>query len=219
MDGSNKKRDEQQAVAVINEQEIVLALAESLESGNKASFNEAFSSLVKTYGTNEGMLMRKLLALLRDVELAKDALQVALFSAYQSLQGFTPERIRKMHLKAWLYTIIINQARKDRRQSARIPVHVSIQSDRVDEELLERLEVPFHERPESVLEAVEMNECMLEAIHALPKIYQKTAFLYFFEGRNQAEIAAELQQPLNTVKSHILRSKPLLRAAFVDQEG
>lgn len=208
----DENMDDEQVVSA-SEEQIVSALAENV---NRDSFDDAFDLLIRTY---EGMLMRKLLSILHNQEDAQDALQDALISAYQSLKGFPSERIREMKLKQWLYTIAINKAWRCLRETRKKPPSVPIQHEEIDVEFFNKLEVPVHERPETALEAVEINNSVLKAIYALPKIYQQTALLYFFDGYNQSQIVAELGQPPGTVRSHIHRIKAFLRKALADGEG
>ena len=201
----------------ISDQEIVVALATSVAPFNKAAFDNAFALLVRMYGET---LLRKLCAMLHRREIAEDILQKALLSTAQSLKGFSPERIRELKLKAWLYTITIHEAIKHLEKKR--PFEVSLHSKAFDEEFLDKLEVPNQQRPETISEALDIHEQVLGAILKLPAIYQKTALLYFVEDYSSLEISRLLNQPEGTVKSHISRSRKLLQASLkmlVDEEG
>jgi RNA polymerase sigma-70 factor, ECF subfamily len=200
-----------------SDQDIVFALATSVAPFNKASFDNAFALLERKYRER---LLRKLCAMLCYRELAEEILQEALFSASLSLQKFQPERMRQLKPQAWLYKIAINRAKKHLEKKKLL--EMSIQSERFDVELLDRLEVPMQERPETISEALDIHEQVLGAILKLPAIYQKTAFLYFVEDYSSLEIARLLNQLEGTVKSHISRSRKLLQASLkmlVDEEG
>lgn len=201
----------------ISDQEIVVALATSVAPFNKAAFDDAFALLERKYRER---LLRKLCAMLYYRELAEEILQEALFSASLSLQKFQPERMRQLKPQAWLYKITINKAKKHLERKKH--PEMSIQSEGFDVELLDRLEVPMQERPETAWETLDMHEQVLGAILKLPAIYQKTAFFYFVEDYSSLEIARLLAQPEGTVKAHISRSRKLLQASLkmlVDEEG
>lgn len=202
----------------MSEHEIVLALVDSVERVpfDEAAFNDAFALLE---GKFKEKLMKMLYSMLQNWETAEDKLQETLDNAARSLRQFPAQRIRELHLQAWLFKIAINEVKHDFRKKK--PIQVSLQSKIFEGEFLDRLEVQGQERPETAWEAADIRERVLDAIRKLPASYRQTAFLYFIEGYHIVEIMAKLDLPEGTVKSHISRSRHLLKTALkilVDEE-
>jgi RNA polymerase sigma-70 factor (ECF subfamily) len=101
-------------------------------------------------------------------------------------------------LRSYLFSIATNVLRDHRRQN---PLH---------EELPEDVEAPAHAPPEARLDL----DRVLVAIHALPSPAREVLLLHFVEDMTMAEVGETLSLPLNTVKSHIHRSRTHLRALF-----
>ena len=203
----------------MSEYEILLALANSVECNpfDKEAFDYAFVLIDRRYKES---LLKMLYSMLQNWEAAEDKFQDTLGNAARSLRRFPAQRIRELHLQAWLFKIATNEVKHDFRRKKLI--QVSMQSKIFEGELLDRLEVQGQERPETAWEATDIRERVLDAIKKLPVSYRETAFLYFMEGYHIAEIMAKLDLPEGTVKARISRSRNLLKKALkmlVNEEG
>src|SRR5262245_21582012 len=81
--------------ADVNEQELVRALREGRD--------EAYATMVRAYG---GRMLAVIRRILRDEELARDALQDAFLSAFKGIGAFHGES----KLSTWLHKIAVNAA-------------------------------------------------------------------------------------------------------------
>lgn len=68
--------------------------------------------------------------------------------------------------------------------------------------------------PESVMQETEKNHFIWEIIEGLSDMQRMCITKFYYHGKRQEEIAAELGIPLNTVKSHLNRAKSKIREAF-----
>ena len=59
-------------------------------------------------------------------------------------------------------------------------------------------------------------DCLPGIIKNLPKKYRYPLFLSDIKGKKQADIAAELELPLATVKSQIQRARKLVKQSYID---
>jgi RNA polymerase sigma factor (sigma-70 family) len=65
--------------------------------------------------------------------------------------------------------------------------------------------------PENQIIEKETKQNLLDFLSRLPEIYQKPIFLYYFEELSYQEISKKLNLKINTLKSHILRGKEILK--------
>jgi RNA polymerase sigma-70 factor (ECF subfamily) len=130
-------------------------------------------------------------AMLRDRELAADAVQQAFLQAWRSAEHFDPER----RLGPWLYQITrrscIDVFRRDKRHHA---------TERVDEHDLDPAD------DGSLLEQRWVIGEVRRAIDHLPAPEQSVARLAHVEGLTHREIAVRLAVPVGTVKSRTSRA-------------
>jgi len=162
-----------------------------------AGRNEAFGTLVERY---ERAVYHLAFRTLRDTEEAKDAAQEAFFKAYRALRTFRPGA----KFSTWIFTITYHAccdrlARRKRYSNDELP-------DRADPgagpaELAERTDTAVRLRA---------------AIDDLPEKYRAVVTLFHLQGRQYEEIAAVLDLPMGTVKTHLFRAKELLRKALSD---
>ena len=73
-------------------------------------------------------------------------------------------------------------------------------------------EMPAHvDSPERRSAKNEIRETLHEAVRRLPERYRICVDLYFFLELTYAEISEITGFPVNTIKSHVLRAKAILR--------
>jgi RNA polymerase sigma-70 factor (ECF subfamily) len=162
-----------------------------------AGRGEAFGTLVERY---ERAVYHLAFRTLRDAEEAKDATQEAFFKAYRALRTFRPGA----KFSTWIFTITYHAccdriARRKRFTNDELP-------DRADPgagpaELAERADAAVRLRA---------------AIDGLPEKYRTVVTLFHLQGKQYEEIAAVLDLPMGTVKTHLFRAKELLRKALGD---
>jgi RNA polymerase sigma-70 factor (ECF subfamily) len=116
-----------------------------------------------------------------------DIFQEVFLSLLKHPQNFESEE----HEKAWLIRVAINKC-KD--------LHKSFFKSRVCS--LDDIEIPFEDETE--------NEVMREIL-ALPAKYKDCIYLFYYEGYSAPEISKLLGVNVNTVYTHLLRAKALLR--------
>jgi len=132
--------------------------------------------------------------ILRDRELARDAVQEALIRAWRDLPGLRdPERFN-----AWLYRLTthacLDLARRRRR--------------RVHEVELTPMTEPFSGDTSS---DVAERELLDEALRRLEPEWRAVVVLHYFVGMPLPEVASELRIPLGTAKSRLHRSLGVMR--------
>jgi len=166
--------------------------------------------------------------ILDSYHLAEDAVQDGLLSAYQNLKRAREEhiqsyrwRLKRMHLRSWLYTIVRNKA-KDRISDLRgEPMEDGNEYIYVDGERI-------WESHNDILERMAREERAVYArllITTLPSMQASVLMQKFFrddgfdsEDVTNQQIANELGIPLNTVKSHMHRGLERLRELLLSEE-
>ena len=128
------------------------------------------------------------LQLTRDVEDAKDLLQVTFMKAWANKDRFNPGT----NIKAWLYTIMKNTFVSEYNKKKRQKTYL----DRTDNQYF--LNSSDHARtPEEADSAMNLDEILL-AIDELPEAY-RMPFKSFVEGYKFEVISANLDLPLGSV--------------------
>lgn len=131
---------------------------------------------------------------------AEDVTQQVFVSAWRSRERFDPDRAR---IGAWLVGIT---------RHAVADAHERRSRERRTEDALsataEPLTAPPEEHPDRVVDRV----IVTDAIESLGDPQRAIMSLAFFEDLTHGQIAARLDLPLGTVKSHITRSLRRLRA-------
>jgi len=144
-------------------------------------------------------------------QIAEEIVLDALERAYYALKGYPSERIQILKPEAWLYEITrntyYNYLRASRTRNTRLP---SVPLDFAENSPLLNIEDSSLE-PDIVACLREDRRELLVAIETLPRSYQETIKLYYFEHLHYDEIAKLLQQPLGTIKSNVHRGTKLLR--------
>ncbi len=136
---------------------------------------------------------------------AEESTQDAFVRAYRALQGYPPERIRALNLKAWLFQIVLNVVRNRVRRPTLAVVSI-------DPELESR--VPAHvadEQPEQAALRRERLSELARLIAGLPDRYATAVVLRPVHGLSYEEAAEILHQPIGTTKSDVHRGLRLLR--------
>jgi RNA polymerase sigma-70 factor (ECF subfamily) len=140
--------------------------------------------------------------ILRDRELARDAVQDALIRAWRDLPGLRdPDRFH-----AWLYRLTTHACLDIARKRKR----------RVQEIELTPLTEPFiGGAPSDVAE----RELLDEALRRLEPEWRAVVVLHYLIGMPLPEVASELGIPLGTAKSRLHRSLGVMRTTLEDAGG
>jgi RNA polymerase sigma-70 factor (ECF subfamily) len=138
---------------------------------------------------------------------AEDIVQEALLGAYVSLEQYPPERIRALHLQAWLYRIVFHTYQHHRRGAQVHLMPLSTEDDKPEMQVADTLP-----SLEDAIEQIEQRHEMLAALARLPDRYRIPITCLYYLHLTYPEIADLLDQPLGTVKSSIHRGLRQLRA-------
>lgn len=145
------------------------------------------------------------LKLTRNAAAAEDLVQ----DTYLKAVRFSPTFRDGTNLKSWLFTILHNTFRNDRRGASRQPVDV-------DSDVVDRLPLASpDDDPERQLLRSTLDADLQEALHALPDAYREAVWLRDVEDCSYQEIAGILDVPAGTVMSRISRGRKQLHAHLV----
>ena len=175
----------------------------------KKGDREAFGVLVHRY---QGRAYRLALRVLRDEELARDAVQDSFLKAYRSIDRFEG----RSSFYTWLYRLVMNrcidQKRRDKVKSDR---HVEWEDERSQEATLGAGAEPIS-GPDDDLYRAQLRKRMAEAIRGLPDDARRTFELREVDGLDYAEIATALRIPKGTVMSRLHYARRKLRAVLLE---
>src|SRR5512134_2990442 len=161
---------------------------------------EAFNLLVLRY---QNLLFGIALRLLNDEDVAADAVQEALISAFRRFSTFRGDSLR-----SWLARVVVNacydEMRKKRRQHS-VPLEL-FNSEGEEIETSYWLVDPQAD-PELQFEANELQNAIQASLDKLPTIYRLMLVLVDIEGMSYEEAAAAAGIPVGTVKSRLARAR------------
>ncbi len=144
------------------------------------------------------------LRLTRNEADAQDLVQDTYVKAFRNSKQFKPGT----NLKAWLFTILHNTFRNQRRDTGRNPVEAD--SERVELSA----EADPAATPEEQLLRSSMGPDLQAALDALPEAFREAVWLRDVEEFPYAEIAEMLGIPVGTVMSRISRGRRMLYEAL-----
>jgi RNA polymerase sigma-70 factor (ECF subfamily) len=171
------------------------ALVEQARAGDLAAFNQ----LVELY---QDYLFAMAMRVLRQRDIAEDAVQEAFFSAYRNLDRFSGSSFR-----AWLTRIAINAARDILRRQKRRPSEPYPEW----EDQAWQPPAPASEGPEQIVLAGQQRSAMARAMAGITDDQRTAIVLYDVQGYDYAEIASLTGVSVGTVKSRIHRGRLALR--------
>lgn len=190
-------------------------LARRCRAGSEA----AYAELVRSHRPRLYLLAYRLTG---DRQTAEDVVQDTFLAAFRSIDRVEP----RPSLSPWLNTILLRTAgRAASRQRLR-------RARSLDQPPGSDPLVPFDQDagatgwlvdsttsgdPHVAAETAELRRTLAAAIGALPYKYRAAVVLRFVMGFEYAEAATQLELPLNTFKSHLLRGVRMLRDALAGQ--
>ena len=160
------------------------ALLSKIASGDKQAF-------MQLYEDWSDRLFVFCCRMMKDRDLAKDALQNALVKIYERASQYQ----EGSNAKAWIYRLTRN---------------VCIDMLRADKnhEEIDETQLPVQE-PRA--RDVALQEALTSEIEALPEIYREAVVLRDVQGHSYKEIAEIVEAPLSTVKFRIFKARDILR--------
>jgi RNA polymerase sigma-70 factor, ECF subfamily len=162
---------------------------------------EAFRAEVLTFVEP---LFGTALRLTRNRADAEDLVQDTLVKAFRFGDRFEPGT----NLRAWLYTILHNTWRNQRRDAAR--GNVDVDSDRVETAAAAPGGPTAADTPERILMRSTLDADLQAALDGLPEAFREAVWLRDVEEFSYAEIAKMMNVPMGTVMSRISRGRRLL---------
>ncbi|MDZ7589240.1 MAG: sigma-70 family RNA polymerase sigma factor [Rubrivivax sp.] len=142
--------------------------------------------------------------IVRDDRVTEELTQEVFMSMYLALPGFRSDG----DFAAWLFTIARNAARsylrsaQNRQDDRPLEADESVEPDRFG----------VASSPEEEAMARQLFERIDAEVAALPEAQRRALLMREVEGLDYKAIAAALEQPVNTVKSHIYRAREAIAA-------
>jgi RNA polymerase sigma-70 factor, ECF subfamily len=196
---------------VRDERELVRRCREGSES--------AFAELVRSHRPRLYLLAYRLTG---DRETAEDVVQETFLAAFRSIEKVDP----RPSLSPWLNTIVLRtagRAASRARSRAGSSLDQASQREALTGFATEHsvgaglIDIDPGADPQASAEAAELRRDLAAALIDLPFKYRAAVVLRHVMGLDYAEAARELDLPLNTFKSHLLRGTKLLRETLVDR--
>jgi len=141
--------------------------------------------------------------LTRNAAEADDLVQETYLKAFRHEAQFEPGT----NLRAWLFTILMNTWRNQRRDRSRDPLESA-------DEVADASEAPADGSPDARLLGAVLAPAVKAALDGLPDAFREAVWLRDVEEFSYAEIAAMAGVPLGTVMSRISRGRRLLYEAL-----
>ena len=179
-----------------SEVEIDAALLEKVGRGDRASFGQLYDRM-------SGLLFSMAYRVLNDREAAEDVLQDVFIQIWDKASTYDASRGKPL---TWAVTLTRNKA-IDRLRAAR-------RRYRLREELGREAVLDWHAAGKSSSDELVDSEKTRMVRHAVARLeldQRRAIELAFFGGLTQSEIAAELGEPLGTIKARIRRGMMKLR--------
>lgn len=179
-------------------------LTETFLDGERACFDE----LVRRYS---GPIYAFVLRMVGRAEDADDLTQDVFVQLLKSLPGAR----RDLPLRPWIYVIARNKCLDHLKRRRALPFS-SLVSPESDDPVTDHL-ADYAPLPEELAERADLRDLLHEAIAALPPRYRTVVALRYSTDLTFGEIAAVLDLPENTVKTHFQRAKALMRVSLHDR--
>jgi RNA polymerase sigma-70 factor (ECF subfamily) len=164
----------------------------------------AFNALILRY---QNLLFGIALRMLNDEDVASDAVQEALISAFSKLNSF-----RGGSLRSWLARVTVNacydEMRRKRRQR-----EVPMEQFNMEGEEVEDMSwmIDPAARPEEQHESFELENAIQRSLGKLTPAYREVLILVDIEGLSYEEASMAARVPVGTVKSRLARARMQMR--------
>ena len=172
-----------------------------------AGDERALGELYDRYG---GMAFSLACAIVVEHADAEEVVADAFTQVWRSASGFEPSR---GSVAAWLATIVRTRALdlvRSRKRRARVLEEAAVVTDEGETLVL----APTLESPDRGAELAETSTIVRKSLAELPPPQRRVIELAYFGGLSQSEIAAQLSEPLGTVKTRMRAGMDKLRQAL-----
>jgi RNA polymerase sigma-70 factor (ECF subfamily) len=179
------------------------ALVALAASGDERALGEIYDR----YG---GMAFSLACAIVGEHADAEEVVADAFAQVWRSAAGFDPSR---GSVAAWLSTIVRTRALdlvRSRKRRARVLEEAAVVSDEGETLVL----APTTEAADRSAELTETSAIVRRSLADLPASQRRVIELAYFGGLSQSEIAAQLSEPLGTVKTRMRAGMEKLRQAL-----
>ena len=166
----------------------------------------AFERLVRQY---QGLCWHIVQRMVRNPEDARDLCQETFLRVHQCLHQYRGERA----LSGWIGQVAYSMAKRHLERK-RVPI---AESPADGPSLAESVADDFD--LEASVAGAEIDEHLHAAIEALPPLQRTLLTLYHLEELPIGEISRITELPENTIKSHLFRSRKLLRDLLAPRMG
>lgn len=160
----------------------------------KLGDREAFDALARSIGDR---CMAIALRILRDTDLAEDAVQAALIQAWRELRTLRdPDRF-----EPWVHRILTNECYAQGRRTRRLTAQIRL------------LEMPGRSDPDGILR-VDDRDQLDRAFRRLTLEQRSVLVFHHYVGLPLSDVADRLGVPIGTVKSRLHHATAALRASL-----
>lgn len=164
----------------------------------------AFAGLVDRH---KDKAMTLALRMLKDREVAEEAVQDAFLRAFNALPGFEG----KASFATWFYRIVYNVCSTIlSRRGTNLTVSLQDEEGQSTADLHDS-----SPNPEASLESAETARIIRQEIDQLPASYSSVVTLFFLQELSYAEIVEVTGLPLGTVKARLFRARTMLKKAIL----
>lgn len=178
----------------------------ALVAGLRAGHHDAFEQIVRMHGTRLLGVARRML---RNDDLAREAVQDALVSAFRARDTFAGTAL----LSTWLHRITVNAALmklRTQKRRAEDSIDALLPNFKDDGHHAEQF-VSWDERVDTTLEREDTRRLVRAAIDKLPENYRTVLVMRDIEGLSTGETATALELTPNAVKIRLHRARMALR--------
>ncbi|MFJ7974793.1 RNA polymerase sigma factor [Peribacillus sp. NPDC096379] len=168
-------------------------LIQDIVGGDKAAFK-------KLYDIHFNQGMRTAIAITRDREVAKDALQETFIRVYRNLSSYDENQ----PFEPWFYRILINECNRLLKKEAKMKQLVQVQKTEV-------IHSDYGQKEEY--------DDLYEAIQSLKDMYRHPLILKYLKGFTERDIAICLEINMNTIKTRLLKGREKLRKLLSEKRG
>lgn len=169
----------------------------------KEGDKRAFDILVVKY---QDRLVYSVFKYCKDLDLSQDIAQEAFVKAYRSIDKFRGDS----SFYTWIYRIAINTAKNYFSNKSR---GAEVYNEDILDNALSDLSMDS-ENPETLLEADELKDAVMEAFQNLPDDIRSTLSLREYDGLSYEEIAKVQNCPIGTVRSRIFKGREIINETF-----
>ena len=169
----------------------------------KEGDKRAFDILVTKY---QDRLVYSVFKYCKDLDLSQDIAQEAFVKAYRSIDKFRGDS----SFYTWIYRIAINTAKNYFSNKSR---GAEVYNEDILDNALSDLSMDS-ENPETLLEADELKDAVMEAFQNLPDDIRSTLSLREYDGLSYEEIAKVQNCPIGTVRSRIFKGREIINETF-----